>query len=224
MGNLATTTNLINTQPLGYLHGYQAHRPSLTFLDPAPAPEEVSCREEAVTQYKVECSTVYSQQCPPAYSAPRLPNCVTEYVSDCGSLATAPQQHCHQTYEDQCDTVYETQSKCEPSYKQICTGSYERKFSNDCSTIYEELCTVIVATKFVKDCKTKIHSVCENHNGIWKNCVDQPKEECQQLKSIQPVCTQTPITRCEEPQQACEQVPEVKCTKIPFTTRQEVCS
>ena len=125
----------------------QAHRPSLTFLDPAP--EEVSCREEAVTQYKVpanpsqsipthtaieanramrnrtyqpilsqnhiptilnipipsthqplthphltpsphtpqstptnlnqpqppqpqeECSTVYSQQCPPAYSAPR---------------------------------------------------------------------------------------------------------------------------------------------------------
>ena len=31
-----------------------------------------------------------------------------------------------QTYEDQCDTVYETQSKCEPSYKQICTGSYER--------------------------------------------------------------------------------------------------
>ena len=28
----------------------------------------------------------------------RLPNCVTEYVSDCGSLATAPQQHCHQVW------------------------------------------------------------------------------------------------------------------------------
>ena len=26
-----------------------------------------------------------------------------------------------------------------------------------------------------QDCKTKVHSVCENHNGIWKNCVDQPR-------------------------------------------------
>ena len=28
-----------------------------------------------------------------------------------------------------------------------------------------------------QDCKTKVHSVCENHNGIWKNCVDQPRWE-----------------------------------------------
>ena len=79
------------------------------------------------------------------------PNCVTEYVSECGDLAQTPQQHCHQvdnrvffislinsqmvwkeilcffqTYEDQCDTVYETRSECKPSYRQICTGSYER--------------------------------------------------------------------------------------------------
>ena len=28
-----------------------------------------------------------------------------------------------------------------------------------------------------QDCQTKAHSVCENHNGIWKNCVDQPRFE-----------------------------------------------
>lgn len=33
---------------------------------------------------------------------------------------------CLQIYEDQCDTVYEARSECKPSYRQICTGSYER--------------------------------------------------------------------------------------------------
>ena len=107
-----------------------------------------------------------------------------------------------------------------------------------------------------------------------------PKEECVQGGSSQPVCTQTPVTRfvykkpnhnnqinwdieklilnarsplirCEEPNQACQQVadqplqslkhfsqfsnnlfpinsnlqvPEVKCTKVPITTREEVCN
>merc|ERR1712083_806310 len=93
----------------------------------------------------------------------------------------------------------------------ICTGSYERKFSNDCSTVYEDLCTVIVATKFVQDCETKVHSVCENHNGIWKNCVDQPRKEC----------TERPVTKEIE---KCAKVPRRSCRKVQKSAKGGMCS
>ena len=63
-----------------------------------------------------------------------------------------------------------------------------------------------------QDCETKVHSVCENHNGIWKNCVDQPRFSKLTNHHIivfffyyRKECTERPVTKEIE-----------KCAKVGF--------
>merc|ERR1712203_1321005 len=72
-----------------------------------------------------------------------------------------------------------------------------------------------------KRCRKVKEEICKPASVPVEKCRKVPKEECVQVGSIQPVCTQRPVTRCEEPNQNCQQVPELKCSKIPFTTIEE---